>query len=155
VRALTAVEIASVPKESVVELARRHPALQDFLTLLLTRRPSRGAEEGETEMSGTIASLPFSDLIQFLHSTRKSGVLILEAEGTAGRIYVERGEVRDARVAGEEPGEIAFARLAALPRARFEFRKGTAPVARTVERSTLQLLMGCFLEATDTVVQAG
>jgi CRP-like cAMP-binding protein len=155
VRALTPVEVASVAKESVVELARRHPALQDFLTLMLTRRPSREAEEGETEMSGTTASLPFSDLLQFLHSSRKTGVLVLENEAAAGRIYLERGEVLDARLAGEEPGEAAFAHLAALPRARFEFRNGTAPVARTVERSTMQLLMGCFLPSPDPVVQAG
>lgn len=155
VRALTPVEIASVAKESVVELARRHPALQDFLTLLLTRRASRSVEEGETEMSGSTASLPFADLLQFLHSTRKSGVLVLDTEGAAGRIYLERGEVRDARLAGEEPGEAAFARLAAMPPARFEFRKGTAPVARTVQRSTMQLLMGCFLPPSDAVVQAG
>ncbi|MBI3856384.1 MAG: cyclic nucleotide-binding domain-containing protein, partial [Planctomycetes bacterium] len=46
VRALTAVDVVSVTKESVVELARGHAALQDFLTVLLTRRAGRAADEG-------------------------------------------------------------------------------------------------------------
>jgi CheY-like chemotaxis protein len=152
VRATTPVEVASITKETVVDLARRHPALQDFLTLLLTRPAPAGAAEGEPEMAGTTASLPFADLLQFLHSTRKSGVLILETEGAAGRIYLERGEVRDARLAGEEPGEPAFARLATLTGSRFEFRKGTPPATPTIERSTMQLLMGCFLPAEAVAV---
>jgi DNA-binding response OmpR family regulator len=152
VRATTPVEIASIGKETVVDLARRHPALQEFLTLLLTRPASVGAAEGETEMEGTTASLPFPDLLQFLHSTRKSGVLILETEGSAGRIYLERGEVRDARMAGEKPGEPAFARLAALPGSRFEFRKGPSTEVPTIERSTMQLLMGCFLPSEAVAV---
>jgi two-component system, chemotaxis family, chemotaxis protein CheY len=151
VRATTAVEIASIAKENVVELARRHPALQDFLTLMLTRPSDDGTAEGEEEMSGSTASLPFSDLLQFLHASRKSGVLILKSEEAMGRIYLDQGEVRDARMAGEEPGESAFARLAALPGTRFEFRKGTAPAAPTIGRSTMQLLMGCFLASSEAV----
>ena len=151
VRATTAVEVASIAKETVVELARRHPALQDFLTLMLTRPSSGEAAEGETEMAGSTESLPFSDLLQFLHATRKSGVLILKSDEATGRIYLDRGEVRDARLAGEEPGEPAFARLAALQGTRFEFRKGTSTCAPTIERSTMQLLMGCFLQPSEAV----
>ena len=146
VRARTPVEIVSIRKETVVELARRLPALQDFLTRILTQRGSRGAGEGEAEMAGTTASLPFSDLLQYLHSSRKSGVLVLESEGASGRITLERGEVRDARAEGGETGDEAFALLAALPEARFEFRSGISAGARTVTRSTMQLLMGCFLQ---------
>jgi len=147
VQARTPVEVARVDKEVVVELARRHPEIQDFLSLLLTRRPARAAEEGEAELAGTTESLPFSDLLQFLHSTRRSGILVLEGEGITGRITLERGEVRDARLAGDEAGEAAFAHLAALSGARFQFRAGTIPSARTIVRSTMQLLMGCCLSA--------
>lgn len=151
VRATTAVEVASIAKETVVELARRHPALQDFLTRMLTRRSSGEAAEGDAEMAGSTEALPFSDLLQFLHAGRKSGVLILRNEEATGRIYLDRGEVRDARMAGEEPGEPAFARLAALRGTRFEFRKGTWTAAPTIGRSTMQLLMGCFLQPSEAV----
>lgn len=152
VRATTPVEVASIPKETVVDLARRHPALQEFLARLLARPAAAGTVEGEIEMEGTTTSLPFADLLQFLHSARKTGVLTLESEGAAGRIYLERGEVRDARMAGEEPGEPAFARLASLAGSRFEFRKGMAPAVPTIERSTMQLLMGCFLPSEAVAV---
>jgi CheY-like chemotaxis protein len=145
VRALTAVEVAAVPKESVVELARRHPALQDFLTFLLSR-PSVPEAEGEPELAGTVASLPFSDLLQFLNSTRKTGVLILEDKGCLGRIYFERGEVCDARVE-DKTGEGAFFSLARWQEARFDFRAGASSGARTIHHSTMKLLMNSFLQS--------
>jgi two-component system, chemotaxis family, chemotaxis protein CheY len=143
VRALTAVDVIAVPKESMVELARRHPAVQDFLTALLTRKPE---QEGQIELSGTTASLSFPDLLQFLNSTRRTGVLVLETEGRTGRIYVEDGEVIDARDDGGS-GEIVFHRLAGGPEARFEFRSGAASGVRTVFQSTMKLLMSSFATA--------
>lgn len=144
VRALTAVDVIAVPKETMVELARRYPALQDFLSSLLTRKED--APEGQSELAGTTASLSFPDLLQFLNSTRRTGVLVLEAEGRIGRIYLEHGEVTDAREDGES-GEAVFHRLAGRPEARFEFRSGAACGARTVFQSTMKLLMNSFAAA--------
>ena len=141
-RALSSVEVASVPKEAMVDLARRHPALQDFLTLLLTRREPP-ADAGGAEIAGTVASLSFYDLLQYLHSTRRSGTLVLEQEGERGRISFERGDVSDAR-AGGESGEEAFRRIAGWKRASFEFRSGAAPAARTVFQSTMKLLFSAW-----------
>jgi CRP-like cAMP-binding protein len=141
VRALTAVDVVAVPKESMVDLARQYPALQEFLTTLLMRKAE--APEGQTELAGTTASLSFPDLLQFLNSTRRTGVLVLETEGTVGRIYVERGEVTDAREDGES-GEAVFHRLAGRPEARFEFRSGAASSVRTITQTTMQLLMSTF-----------
>lgn len=141
VRALSAVDVVAVPKESVVELARRQPVLQDFLTLLLTRRAAK--DDGVSELEGTLASLPFSDLVQFLNSTRKTGVLILEEGGRRGRISFERGEATDART-GAEAGEAVFVELSGWSRARFEFRAGAVPATRTLFQSTMKLLMTCF-----------
>lgn len=146
VRALTAVDIIAVAKETLVELARRHPSLQSFLTVLLTRRPGTAAAEGSTEMAGTISSLPFPDLLQFLSSKKRTGVLILEEGPSVGRIYLERGEVTDAREDGDS-GEDVFFRLACWSDARFEFRAGASSGTRTIVRSTMKLLMNCFLEA--------
>lgn len=143
VRALTAVDVIAVPKETMVELARRYPALQEFLSALLRKEE---APEGESELAGTTASLSFPDLLQFLNSTRRTGVLVLEAEGRIGRIYLENGEVTDAREDGDS-GEAVFHRLAGRPEARFEFRAGAASGARTVFQSTMKLLMNSFAAA--------
>lgn len=144
VRALTAVDVVAVPKESMVDLARRYPALQEFLTALLTRKED--AAEGESELAGTTASLSFPDLLQFLNSTRRTGVLVLETEGKIGRIYVEHGEVTDAREDGES-GEAVFHRLACRTESRFDFRAGAASGARTIFQSTMKLLMSSFAAA--------
>ena len=145
VRALSAVEVILVPKETMVEVARRHPVLQDFLTLLLTRR-SPAESEGVSEMSGTTGSLSFFDLVQFLHSTRKTGVLLLDNKGTAGTIRFEQGEVCDARTP-DQAGEGAFYQLAGWSDARFEFRAGRLAGARSICLTTMKLLMNAYAEA--------
>lgn len=140
VRALTRVEIVAVEKEFMAGLARLHPSLREFLAALVTRRAAADPEHGESEISGTLASLAFSDLVQFLNLTRRTGVLVLEDGTMSGRITFEQGEVRDAR-AGDDVGEPAFLALAARPDARFSFASTSSSGSRTIHQSTLKLLM--------------
>jgi len=142
VTSLTGVTALAVSREAVDALARRHPSLLDALNC-----PQAGFEfeEGDSEMSGTLSSLSFADLLQFLNSSRKTGVLILENGTKKGRIYLEEGVVTDARADGEW-GEGVFRRLGGWLKARFEFKGGPTQGTRTIYRSTISLLMDLFLQ---------
>jgi hypothetical protein len=145
VRARTLVERVTITKEDMVDLARRHTAIRTFLNALLTRR-SCGLPGGATEppLSGTLRSLPFSDLLQFLSASRKTGALLLEEAGQQGEIYLEQGEVTDAR-SGDARGELAFFGMASWLEATFVFRAGESSDTKTVRQSTMKLLMDAFV----------
>jgi CRP-like cAMP-binding protein/DNA-binding NarL/FixJ family response regulator len=142
VTARTAVSTASISKIAVTDLALRHPAVMDFLKALLTQ-PTSSDEEGSSEIQGSLSALAFPDLLQHLHSARKTGVLVLEDEGKTGRIYLDHGDVLDARAEGER-GEGAFHRLGAWSNAKFDFRVGAPVAARTITRSTMSLVLDLF-----------
>ncbi|MBV8878899.1 MAG: response regulator [Planctomycetaceae bacterium] len=144
VRARTAVDVVQVPKERMVELARRHAAVRAFLTALL-EPPAREAAS-DSELSGTLESLPFADLIQFLNTARKTGHLLLLDRGVQGIVSFKDGEAQDAAFAGQR-GEAAFLEMATWTRARFEFRAGEPSGQRTLARSTMKLLMDAFAQS--------
>ncbi len=135
VQARSAVEVVRVGKERMVELARRHAALRTFLTALIA-----APEPVEAELIGTLASLPFPDLLQFLNASRKTGLLLLEEAGQQGLLTFVAGEVQDARLSGEA-GEEAFFKIATWTHAVFEFKAGPASGERTLAQSTMRLLM--------------
>jgi hypothetical protein len=141
VKARTTVAIVQVPKVRMVELARRHAAVRSFLSALL-REPEPAAAP-ESELMGSLESLPFSDLLQFLNATRKTGLLLLEGDGVQGVIYFSQGEAHDAQ-AGELGGEAAFFAMSGWARGRFQFRGGESAGRRTLERPTLRLLMDAY-----------
>ena len=145
VTARTAVATVTIPKEVVADLAHRHPAVMDFLKALLTL-PRGSEEEGSSEIKGSLSALGFPNLLQHLHSSRKTGVLVLEDEGRTGRIYLDHGDVMDARAEGDR-GEHAFHRLGSWSNAKFDFRIGALAAARTITRPTMSLVMDLFREA--------
>jgi len=102
-------------------------------------------------MTGTLGSMPFADLLQYLSSTRKTGVLILEDGAKKGRIYLEQGVVTDARADGEW-GEGVFRRLGGWLKAHFEFKGGPTSGTRTIYRPTINLLMDLFLQGGGAAV---
>jgi len=138
VTARSTADVVRVSKERMVELARRHTSIRIFLGALILE-PAR-PEAIEPELTGTLASLPFADLLQGLTASRKTGVLLLEEAGRQGLLVLVDGEVQDARVDGEA-GETAFFRIAAWTRARFEFKAGPSVGERTMATSTMRLLM--------------
>jgi len=141
VKARTTVDVVQVPKVRMVELARRHAAVRSFLSALL-EQPVPVAEP-DCELTGTLESLPFADLLQFLNATRKTGLLLLEGDAGQGVLYFSQGEAHDAQ-AGEFSGEEAFFAMSGWSRARFEFRSGESSGDRTLERPTMQLLMAAY-----------
>lgn len=148
VRARTRVEVVTISKESLAELACHDPVFQEFLSSLLRvpSTPALSEDEGGAELSGIFGPVGFSDLIQLLHSARKTGVLTLSGADGYGRISFDRGEVTDAK-AGELRGDAAFLELAGRAEGRFRFRSGSIPETQTIHTPTLRLLMGACLEA--------
>jgi CheY-like chemotaxis protein/CRP-like cAMP-binding protein len=138
-KARSAVDVVRVSKMRMVELARRHAAVRTFLTALI----AAPEPEVDAELTGTLASLPFPDLLQFLNAARKTGVLLLEEAGQQGLLAFVDGEAHDARLNGEA-GEEAFFRMAAWTHARFEFKAGPSSGARTLAQSTMKLLMDAY-----------
>jgi two-component system, chemotaxis family, chemotaxis protein CheY len=145
VTARTAVATASIPKEVMADMVHRHPAIMDFLKGLLAL-PVAADDEGSSEIQGSLTALAFPDLLQHLHSARKTGVLVLQNEGRTGRIYLDHGDVMDARADGDR-GEQAFHRLGGWANARFDFRVGASASTRTIHRSTMSLVMDLFCDA--------
>jgi len=144
VKARTAVEIVQVPKVRMVELARRHASLRSFLSMLLTEPVP--AAEPDCELTGSLQSLPFADLLQFLNATRKTGLLLLDGEGAQGVLYFSQGEAYDAQ-AGELTGEAAFFAMSGWAHARFQFRGGESAGRHTLERPTLRLLIDAYAKS--------
>ncbi|HVR84628.1 MAG TPA: DUF4388 domain-containing protein [Planctomycetota bacterium] len=141
VRARTAVDVLQVPKVRMVELARRHASVRAFLAALL-EKPGPAVTD-PSELNGTLESLPFADLLQFLHGARKTGLLLLEEGGVQGVLYFSRGEAHDAQ-AGDKTGEGAFFEMSRWARARFEFRSCESAGRRTLDRPTMKMLMEAF-----------
>jgi len=139
--ARTAVDIVQVSKVRLVELARRRGSVRTFLGALL-ERPEQAAVP-EIELNGSLESLPFEDLVQFLHSGRKTGLLLVERGDVQGVLYLSQGEAHDAQAAGKF-GEDAFFEMSGWTGGRFEFRCCESAGERTLERPTMRLLMDAF-----------
>jgi CRP-like cAMP-binding protein len=139
------VEVNALDRAGLAELIRRHPSLAPFLSNLVARRTKiragRPANAPSSGVGGSLASMPFPDLIQMLHSTRKTGVLTLEeGEKKAGMVF-EEGEVRHAW-SDALSGEAAFNAVAAWKTGLFYFRAGArAPHPVSITAGTLPLLM--------------
>jgi CheY-like chemotaxis protein len=139
------VEVHSLDRSGLAELVRLHPGMSKFLSALVSRRkriPSgRSFSSPSSGMGGSLGSMPFPDLIQMLHSTRKSGVLTVEdGERKAGVVF-DDGNVIHAwseRAAGVD----AFNRIAGWKKGLFYFRaEGRASHPTTITGGTLPLLM--------------
>jgi DNA-binding NarL/FixJ family response regulator/CRP-like cAMP-binding protein len=139
------VEVNSLDRPGLAELIQRHPNLAGFLSSLVSRRTKvrAGRPPGapQSGVGGSLASMPFSDLVQMLHSTRKSGVLTLEEGDKKAGLVFEEGEVRHAWVESLS-GEAAFNRVAAWTKGLFYFRAGSRTThPMTIRTGTLALLM--------------
>lgn len=139
------VEVNSLDRPGLAELVRRHPGVGQFLSGLVSRRTKmragRPPSAPSSGVGGSLASMPFPDLIQMLHSTRKSGVLSIEDGERKSGILFEEGEVRHAW-AENVSGEAAFNRIAGWKKGLFYFRAGSRVThPTTIRTGTLGLLM--------------
>src|SRR5690349_8129405 len=77
--------------------------------------PRRGGEGGESRMRGSLEEIPLPDLLQLFGTSRKSGVLVVEAGTDGGRIFLDQGLIHYVTV--EQSGkEVSLAPLKAFYR---------------------------------------
>jgi CRP-like cAMP-binding protein len=143
-RAKTAIEVASLSRTSLGDLVRREPSMADYLSTLMARRwKSKGTTRitrAESDLMGSLESMPFADVVQLLHVTQKTGVLGLREGDLSGGVYFQGGEVVHAWVSALK-GEEAFYRMSSWKKARFGFSQVPRKEPHTIEQPTMTLLM--------------
>lgn len=143
-RAKSDVQMVSLSKVRLSELVRHQPRMEEFLANLMTRHTKRLAGSPVTRIAsdfqGSLASMPFSDVIQVLVAAQKTGVLGLKEGAWSGALYLENGEVVHAWT-DQWTGDEAFYRMAARTRARFAFNAVSRKEPRTIQQPTMTLLM--------------
>lgn len=147
-RARTGVQLASLSRPAAAALLQRRPRMAEHLAALLGR--TTPATRGDTEFSGTLQTMPFADILQFLQLARKTGTLRLELGGQKGGIYLSDGEARHAWVAGKT-GEEAFGVLASWASAIFSFVSGPRGDPPTLHRPTMSLLVEAMRKIDEAV----
>jgi pyruvate/2-oxoglutarate dehydrogenase complex dihydrolipoamide acyltransferase (E2) component len=82
-----------------------------------------------TAMQGRLEEVPLPDLLQLFATSRKSGVLAIQAQGHAAEISLERGRVTSCVIDGrtEHGAEKSFYRLLSWTGGHFELRPAAAP----------------------------
>lgn len=98
--------------------------------------------QGEKAFSGNLSDTPLVDVLQFLHSTRKSGSLSLVADGEMGAVELVDGGIVYAEIANAG-GVPAIHRMLELITGRFVFSRnsGTRIFRRNITVSTPFLLL--------------
>ncbi len=144
VRAKTDIVVASVGRADFENLLAEHPDLSIYLTRLLARRARRAdaklTSKLEEGLSGTLGTVALAEIVQTLHTSRKTGTLRVESGGYDGEIYFADGDVRHARM-GALIGERAFYRLVTWAEGSFTFEVGDRAAQFGIFRPTMSLLM--------------
>ncbi len=138
------VVIASIKKGVFENLISKCPQLSFHLTRLLAKRARKADEmlvsDLEGGLSGRLSTMALAELVQTLHSNRKTGLLRVESNGQQGDIYFDGGDVRHAQV-GEAAGEEAFYRLVSWTEGSFVFDAGNREIEPDIFRGTTGLLI--------------
>src|SRR5574341_2270800 len=92
-------------------------------------------------MQGDLGEYALPDILQFIHSTRKQGQLLLEGAAAASAgVYFSAGEIVHA-YCPPRIGVPAFHQLLGWETGRFAFLKNAAPAQRTIHDDLQNLLL--------------
>ncbi|MFH0907945.1 MAG: DUF4388 domain-containing protein [bacterium] len=100
-------------------------------------------KESNDEFAGSLDTFTMGDLIQFVHSTTKTGMLDIQCEGLAApnHLVFELGEIIDAACDGKR-GEDAVYAICRIKKGSYTFSKETRDgVTKTVNKATMSLLL--------------
>lgn len=143
-RAHSMSQVVALPRYRLAELISHQPRMSQHLSALVARRSkllTKAPPTANTEFSGNLNSMSFSDVLQLLQVGRKTGTIQLTLAGRKGEIGLENGEVRQASIVDGIVGEEAFYQLAAWKSASFGFISGSLKGAPTITTPTMPLLM--------------
>lgn len=78
---------------------------------------------------GTLAEFHVDDVLVLLAGTKKTGVLVVEGNARAGRLWVDSGHIVGSEMGdNKEAGEVVF-ELLRLPDGKFAFESGAMPAS--------------------------
>lgn len=108
-----------------------------------TEQPAkRSGLPDDRALQGHLRAFSILELLQFLNSSKKSGMLFLQRGSNSGQIGVANGEVVYG-VLDDLRGEEAIYRMASWQEGDFAFSAGTLPEERNVTKATMKLILDC------------
>lgn len=99
--------------------------------------------EDSGTFTGSLESFSVAELIQFLNSSKETGVLVIATslDHMTSKLYFERGEIVDA-ISDKSTGEAAASDILSLSDGLFSFnRQNEVATRRTIKKSTMSLLI--------------
>jgi DNA-binding response OmpR family regulator len=123
------------------------------------RAPGAGATIGPLRavLTGSLEEFGLSSVLIVLELERKSGVVVLHAEGGVGRLHLREGRVIRAQIeaTGARGASLAVFEMLAWSHGRFEFQSGVVEGEDEIGASTSFLLLeGARLQDERTQAQA-
>jgi pSer/pThr/pTyr-binding forkhead associated (FHA) protein len=103
---------------------------------------TRFAERSTTSESfrGDLAEIPPFAVLQILEMGRKTGVLVLDSDGSSGKLWLRRGDPIHAQTKSQVGFDAALALVHARS-GRFTFEPEVAPDTTTIEATVTELLL--------------
>jgi diguanylate cyclase (GGDEF)-like protein len=101
---------------------------------------SGGSNQDSAAFRGDLSEIELLDVLQILANGRKSGKLVLSAEGHLGIIFFNLGRIVDAVYQGKR-AELAFFEILTIKKARFEFQSSPQPFGIQIGYSNTQLIL--------------
>jgi hypothetical protein len=98
---------------------------------------------------GTLAEFQVDDILVLLGSTKKTGVLAVEAPRRTGRVWVDAGHVVGAEMAGHAEAHDVVFELLRLPEGKFSFEAGSAPTELMAPQEVAEVLAAARTRLTE------
>jgi hypothetical protein len=98
---------------------------------------------------GTLAEFQVDDILVLLGSTKKTGVLAVEAPSRSGRVWVDAGHVVGADMAGHSQAHDVVFELLRLPEGKFSFESGPAPAELMAPTDVSEVLAAARTRLTE------
>ena len=98
------------------------------------------SNEDSAAFRGDLSEIELLDVLQILANGRKSGKLVLSAEGHLGIVFFNLGRIVDAIYQGKR-AELAFFEILTIQKARFEFQSSPQPFVEQISCSNTQLIL--------------
>lgn len=98
---------------------------------------------------GTLAEFQVDDILVLLGSTKKTGVLAVEAPRRTGRVWVDAGHVVGAEMTGHSEAHDVVFELLRLPEGKFSFEAGAAPSELMAPQDVSEVLAAARTRLTE------
>jgi hypothetical protein len=133
------VDRSAVPMRAWLPAKAKTKAILEQAEKLVRARPGKQQLSRKTEVQGPIGPGTLLELLYFQANTQRTGRMEISYHGLSGWLWIERGDVRHAMVAGIE-GVEALQAMLNLVDGRFSFVADVPPPTTTIRTPTVFLL---------------